>query len=273
MSVTRVAVAALLVAGAACSSDDSTTASVEPADLVDAVFGLRGTPSQTGQLEQHVVDCMSSRGFEYVRGTADLDASGAAEPPTFWLDPDVERAAEQGFGIVDAFVASQRSEVEIEADDPLAALDDADRDAYEEALFGSAVEQERNGGAPGGCLAEGEHTARMAALADGANRYVLGYTELLAGSAVLPRIEADWSGCMRRRGYDFVTEDDAHRYVRDAMGAAAVPQDGAPINGPELDELARLERTVAVADVECIAPLQSDLHDELQRLATEALGG
>lgn len=235
--------------------DTTTTEAVLP---LQEVIGFSSVPRSAEmhysrlqtETDGYVVTCMARQGLRFVpRGATwlandtDVDAGSRA-----W-------AERNGLGITEAF---RQAEASLQGADPrldpnatyLATLSDADRDRWNEALYGdlSDLGDTSQGSVayePGGC--QGAAFAR----AFTQNQLFEQFGEEV--KTLDARIEADprlvgfmkqWSSCMAELGHDYDNKlamtDDVYAAL---LGAAGSPQ--------ALDELAARERDLAVLSHDC----------------------
>lgn len=181
--------------------------------------GLIGTAVEI-RVTRAISACMAARGFDY-RGPAAVDG----------LDDTIDPAVD-GYGI-----ATGPAGGAVTLGD--GGADRFERDAYEQALYGSSLDA----GAAGGCAAVGaaELDAAMAEIA--AMPYSIEQLEAdtLAHPAMVAGLEA-WSACMAGRGYEAASPADLISGLVERL-ATATPE--------EARALADEERRTAAADFAC----------------------
>lgn len=251
----------LAAAFAACSRSDE--ADPQAQALVDAIFEARSgvTAADVARLEQEIAACMEREGFAYVAGTA-RPVVGSDEVAGYWRKPDRDRAASDGFGVVTGMpAAADDTTPEASGADLLVGMSDAQREAYEAALYGNGDNL--------GCASE----QSAAAAAEGAPTEAVIRTmgDLLDASSVLPDLERSWSDCMRERGFEVQSESEAIDLVVQRVQAATAQTGDGSLPESEIATLRSFEQRLAVADVACIEPLHRKLEDELLRVARAAL--
>jgi hypothetical protein len=258
-TVRVVLVATIALLAGSCSQDP---ASGRMADLVTQ-SGSYHENARTLRLAEDLLvrECLSSKGFEYPAAT-----------PTPAPELEDERRQE-GYGLFPSSGRNQRSAV----DRYVERLSPEQQRAFDLALFGPSSTYRairlpggEEYGFPGeGCLAE----SRTRLFADLTTWARVERVPQLVNSQISEHAIRDsryaeaireWSVCMRKRGYDYRTPQEAHEDL-----AARYRKDGAS------QRLRRQEVRTAVTDAECarderIVPLVLSLKHELLRTQPEA---
>jgi hypothetical protein len=181
--------------------------------------GLIGTAVEM-TVHRAISDCMAARGFEY-RGPAVAEGLDAV------LDPAVD-----GYGIA---AGAGDGQVAVGA----GGAAPGERDAYEQALYGTSLD----GGGTGGCAAVGAAELQQAMQTienlpysiEDLERNALSHPAMVSGLA-------EWSACMREAGYSYDTPTEILTDLAERLSTA----------GPdEARRLAQEERAIAVADFAC----------------------
>lgn len=294
-------IAALALLAAACSDGAADAETLDEFMGEDegpmGLFGPAARPSEQQQreIEEHIAECMAEEGFEYrPRDPGDRPSRATIQHPRQEMEED-EFREEYGYGI-----STWRPDPEERSFEPpedpnheiLEEMDDAERDAYHEALHGrppiDPSEHE-----PGEMPAPDEHE-QPEGCRDEAREEVLGeqlqlreelhdaMDELHDAMESDPRMveaEREWSECMRERGWDVDAPMDAHqlifeehRELRQAHmpevempGPNADPEELEDFEPPEpdipeeaLEELQQRELDIAADDHECAEATELD---------------
>lgn len=208
--------------------------------------------------DESVVACMANQGLRFVPSAVPwLSDTDGEEPETrAW-------AERNGLGITESF---RRAQDQLQQADPrldpnatyLSTLNDTDRAAWNEALYGdiSNLGDTSQGSVayePGGCQ------GAAFALAFKQNQLFEQFGDEV--SALDARVVADlrvvgfmdqWSACMQGLGYDYTDAQAMSDDVYASLLVAAESPSG-------LDELAAFEQSVAVASYDCRAPFADDV--------------
>lgn len=239
------------------------------------------------QTETIIASCMADLGFEYIPSSGS-QVQVVVESAEILQDP-IENAHQNGYGI---------GEQSIDLDDvpvnPNQAITDAMSEtelaAYERALWGSPFDQETTGDSTieeteydweeAGCSGKAEHEVAAAGSAEDPTTAVMKdpqWAELIAAMNGLtveagndPRmaeLNASWSTCMSKAGFDFASPEAAVNSFLDAQDSPAEPAagDGGTAGAPEdVDAAKDLQINVAVADFTCQEEV--DLPNEALRI-------
>lgn len=247
------------------------------------------------RVQELLVACMAEQGFEYLP----VEYPEPVEDPAYVAQQEMspeEYASEYGYGITTVdYEMTPEEENWVDPNQAIVeAMDDAERTAYETALYGEmpevvpgeeeSVEYEGFGG---GCQGEASEEVYGGGAEAAAINEELGpkWEELYERIEADPRIvegNQGWAECMAAAGHDFATQEEAQNSIWDQQNALyeeAYPEDLAtaePAEGeegeyvePEIDEaaLAELRETeiaVAVADQRCSAEhLPPELRQEV----------
>jgi hypothetical protein len=253
----------------------------------DEEFDSDRFAEQERRVQELIVACMAEEGFEY----RPVEYPDPVDDPAFTAREELsaeEYAARYGYGIstFDPQVAQEEEFVDPNAE-LVEAMDEAEREAYDRALYGEMPEVAEGEeyveyGFGSGC--QGRASEEVYGGGDAAVQEELGpkYEQLYERIEADPRIaeaNAAWSECMAEAGHDFATPQDAQNSIYEQMDALyqetyeqqPVPSEGeeAEFVEPEIDE-ARLaevreaEIALAVADQRCAAEhLPEELRQEV----------
>ena len=273
-------VATAMLALTACGDDGATAHPplAGGASPLEQALGISFDPTSAGgslesenrRIEEAVAECMKAQGFEYTPNTAGVVAFGTATDP-----------ATEGFGITTGFDQLIGGDG---AADPnqerLAEMDPAQRQAYEQALYGDFPDPgETTSGPvafePGGCYGEAFADSAFSVF-DTLGPDLEALAERVQADPRVVELDRAWAECMGEKGYEFARRDDAPQSILDRFDEfqtsvfADLPPvdaptgsssgDGAVVFGPpeltagqraELDELQAEEIRIAVADAAC----------------------
>jgi hypothetical protein len=290
-AVPAAAAIALALAGAACGGDGGAEARGRPESLEEALgLGQEDVQAREAKVQEAVRRCMQEQGFEYVpMDTSQLNVRIVGRGG---IGGPADRAT-RGYGITtgdDGPVAPGGNG----PDDPnqaiRQALSEADRAAYDRALFGRTADAHVGdngsaggfvfspgvpvaGGPGGGEVGEAAEPAtpvdpgcfgRAQAEVGGSSLQRIApelqeLQELIDADPRLVRVNAEWSRCMADAGYSFDTPDEIVRHLFRRLqeatgggppGSPVIRTPGAGLT-PELAELQREERAIAAADDAC----------------------
>lgn len=304
-SAVRLLLVSLLLVLPACrgsesTGDQSAAAGETEAGPIAEFFGYdeevdsEQFAEEERRLQELLVACMAEQGFEYLP----VEYPEAAEDPAYAAQQEMspeEYASEYGYGITTVeYEASPEEENWVDPNQAIVeGMDDAERTAYEAALYGEmpevvpGEEESVEYGFGGGCQGEASEEIYGGGEEAEAIDQELGpkWEELYTRMEADPRIvegNTGWAECMAAAGHDFPTPEDAQNSIWDQQNALyeeAYPEDPAtaePAEGeegeyvePEIDEadLAELRETeiaVAVADQRCAAEhLPEELRQEV----------
>ncbi|GEN80683.1 hypothetical protein [Actinotalea fermentans] len=221
-----VAVAAVVWPLAACSGDDEPAPTPTPSEADAAPLEAMLTEylsdwsdedlqQRLAEMEQLVASCMNEQGFEYTPvdySGVELDLGAALE-----LEPgSVEFAEQYGYGITTDPFTSGDAEVADPNEDRVAAMSDAERDAYLTALYGARY-ADAGATAEGetledydweqaGCTGRAQHEVMASGIQDEAfSALQADMVQMLADADADPRlaqVSTDWSACMLDAGFD-----------------------------------------------------------------------
>lgn len=234
MPARRATVPALVVAVvlplAACSGDDAPeptpTPSREAAPLEAMLTEYLSSWSdedlqqRLAEMEDQIAACMAEEGFEYTPvdySGVEIDLGSALE-----LEPGSAEFAEQyGYGITTDPFTSGDAEVTDPNEDYVAAMSDAERDAYLTALYGVTYTGAGPAGTAGatdaealedydweqaGCTGRAQHDVIASGIQDEAFSALQDdMLQMLADADADPRlaqVSTDWSACMLDAGFD-----------------------------------------------------------------------
>ena len=225
-AVSFVAVATLAWPLAACSGDDEPESTPTPTEaeaapleamLTDylADWSDEDLQQRLAEMEQLIATCMNEQGFEYTP----VDYSGLELDlgATLDLEPGSAEFAEQyGYGITTDPFTSGDTEVTDPNEDRVAAMSDAERDAYLTALYGAGyadagatAEDETLEGydwEQAGCTGQAQHEVMASGIQDEAfSALQADMLQMLADADADPRltqVSTDWSACMLDAGFD-----------------------------------------------------------------------
>jgi len=246
-------------------------------ESVDEQLGLdeEGVLQRQIQAENVVRDCMKAQGFDYqpldpTQRRADLLGSAGLSPE------DVER--QFGYGITTLYEQNKRVQAEQAA---AAGISEADRPAYERALYGERTDatlfEALDAGdfsRLGGCSREA--AAQVFGGAEVIQSLQVALDELDQRVASDPRMVtavAAWSGCMRAAGFDLARPEDVDTTLASRLAAiVGPPQRSAAVVDYDKAALAALQRdevAVVTADISCEQKHLSEVEDTVQAEAEE----
>jgi hypothetical protein len=211
---------------AACSGDDepepTPTPSEEEAAPLEAMltdylseWSDEDLQERLAEMERLVATCMADQGFEYTPvdySEAELDLGASLD-----LQPGSAEFAEQyGYGITTDPFTSGETEIEDPNEAYVAAMSDAERDAYLTALYGAryadagATDEgetlEDYDWEQAGCTGSAQHEVMASGIQDEAfSALQSDMLQMLEDADTDPRlaqVTTDWSACMTRAGYD-----------------------------------------------------------------------
>ena len=208
--------------------------------------------AQTARREDATAACMKAAGFDYIPNVP--DATRVTLAPTGALDPASREFAEQyGFGIARQ-PDWEAGEVFWSGTDPNAArraqMSDAERDAYDTALWGEVTDSrvDAQGSTSqtraGGC--RDRTSGDSAPVYDEATEFLAELPE----DGAFDEIDHAWSACMSDAGFAYDSPGAARRTFDDRMTAAST--DGA-LDPSEVAAIADDEIPAAVASWDCEA--------------------
>lgn len=285
-------IAAILAAGCSSSAGDADASargdgSTAAAESVSPLIDLIGFSSDTelnrdrflaiqAESDDQVADCMAAQGFIW---------QPSAPPPGSALAPgnrmSLAWARAHGLGVTDQITSLAQAPIADPNDAYIATLADADVERWETTLWGDTSSLVSDADepvlyAPAGCLG-----AAYAVSRDAFEVFQQFEPELVT---LDKRIKADprivthqerWASCMQAAGHPFTDVESmrsdvfgrllAISGVEQVMTGAGQPQD---VDQGALGELVALERTIAVAHVECSAPTlleAADIRDTYER--------
>ena len=280
------AAAAIAILCSACN--DTNVADHDSESSVSASFFQSRSSEATEDVRRYhdeVAVCMRQNGFGYEPPAQ--EGAESLEYISYWLDPDIERATADGFGIVDAEEDRLSRELEAFGQAPgnsgnLPTPDDETLSAeYQRSLWGEEGSD--------GCAATAR--ARTESSIEVLDRDIyVAFAEELERSQELFLIEEAWSRCMSDSGHEFkdeaaaqdavvrqvdlavaeVVQFLAEAKVQQGPGGPAVDVEVAssvpdlPI--AQLDRVRQLEVQVARTAASCMEPLSERLANELARI-------
>jgi hypothetical protein len=231
-------------------------------------------PFLQDRAEELVAACMASRNLEYQA----VNYSAAYQRNRAWAEratlPPEEYASRYGFGVATSFEGKLP---QIHAEDPneerMEKMGEAERRAYQQALFGEAVATGGRAGTGagkqvsfGGCKGD---AARQLLGGGGAEKLLAKYQQLTERIETDPRLAKAyrrWSGCMARAGHRHATPKEAeaqavtafHQLLREALAAGPPKraEDGrmaVEVDQARLAQVRAAEVDTAVADQRCRA--------------------
>lgn len=277
MSVARTAAALLVVLGVALvsgcgdgtgeagptpSAGGSTAPEEEPEYVpgpLEVYLGYTGSVRTAGDVvaevtrrENAVAGCMALQGFEYTPLVPSVGAVEELEGPV----PGTRAFVEQwGYGVWSSPPGGGGAGFQYEfEEDPnwvrREAMSDAEREAYDTALYGPVVESDASGETrSGGCAdnslaAEGDRAELLASVRDEASAYLLTLDE----DARFDEVDAAWASCMADAGFTFASPKAAGQAFWDELDAVA---SGGAVDPALAAERAPEEVRVATADLDC----------------------
>ncbi|MEE1753370.1 hypothetical protein [Streptomyces sp. SP18CS02] len=262
------ATVALALSASACASPDGPHGAPAPSRAADAE-ALRqalhlpaGTKRLLADAEQELVrTCMARRGFSYFYDAATAEAFEAAAGDRLreMHRDDVERARREGFGnITEERTGSKAERAEAGY---LKKLTPRQREAWSNTLGGPPDQPTIKVEVPGvgvmespasGCLAQARTELYGAyekwIRADTfVNSRFLPVNDEVKKSPDYARVTREWSSCMRDRGREFTTPDDALEAAaaesRAGAGIFRKPDHGTAVASAECDRKVGLSRT------------------------------
>lgn len=269
----------LMIACGGGSSGDGGQASGSPQSTVSEQvgteeFGLNDEQLVTAieQVEAGIASCMADAGFEYI----------PIDPVTFREAMDTlggsgglsnkEYIAQHGYGFstrppAEDFRAGPDNE-SIRND-----LSEADQVAYTHTLLGDFTEstfvftlENEDFSNIGGCT---KTAVESVFTPEQLNPTFKNPFDVLVAQD--PREIAaleDWSTCMKDKGYDFATPDDAEKEIRDRLDTLTGGKDPSTLTGIDADALAQLqadERAIAAEDDDCQDRFLRDVERQVER--------
>lgn len=209
--------------------------------------------------EDRTRDCMLETGFEYVTRAAPAGSGQAVARSPYSLTLD--QARRYGFGYVDAALLVAGAQASDPNSQYRASLGADQQLVYDHALEGDPR------GESAGCRAIAQEDA-FAEYSDDFQT-VVGSSDSLLEVANDPRyvaFESAWAECMTQAGYPTSGFEDFHRtWVVKAAGVVAVSYDELGNQTQNVDSAAadaalNAEINAAVANVDCLAPLEDDFN-------------
>lgn len=249
------------------NSDETQQATSEAGDeqVGTEEFGLTDEELVTAieDVESSIATCMQGAGFEYV----------PIDPVTFRraMDSltsvpglsDEEFVAQYGYGITtlpptQEFGAGEENKVIFDA------LPEADKVAYQRTLWGD------NTGATFVIMLENEDFESAGGCTQAAIEEVFAeeqlnpnftnpFDELVTQDPRMVAALQDWSDCMSEAGFDYESPEDAEEELIERLDAITGGADPATLTGSDQEALIELqgeERAIALADFECLEPLE-----------------
>ena len=244
--------------------------------------------------EELIAQCMADEGFEYVPvdQSGQMAVSTGSDDMPAW--DSVEYATLYGYGITTYEDMPGYTEVTTtESTDPnqdiVAAMSDAERDAYYAALYGEQVEPDPDAEATpeatatwdwstAGCQGAAQHEVyeQDQPWADpdfqALQEEMSTLWEGMVTDSRITDAETEWSSCMADAGYTFDAPQDAQTSISDA--ANALWGDGEP-DDAAMASLRELEIATAVADRTCtdsvgLTDVQTAVQLELEQQFVDA---
>ncbi|WP_454294784.1 hypothetical protein [Salana multivorans] len=222
---------------------------VDSADIADTITETRTT-------ENAIAVCMAGEGFEYWPKVPTPDQVEVSEGGPLWGTP--EYVEEYGYGMWTAPSEGMPGISFTYTDPPdeiayLAAMSDAEREAYDEALMGPIVDE---GGEDGGWTREGgcyDQAQRSPSARDDVERTYLeqayAFLDGLPDSAAFDELNAEWAACMHTEGYTDASPAAARLRVGEEAAQAG---SGSAVGGSTTTAEGRArELEVALADLDC----------------------
>ena len=245
---------------------------------IDEQIGLDedGVLQRQIEAENLVRDCMQAQGLDYV--TVDPTQRRAQLLGSAGLSPeDFER--QFGYGITTLYEQNRRLQAEQAA---AAGVGDADRAAYDRALYGERTDatlfealDDGDFARLGGCSREA--VAQVFGGADVVQSLQAKLDELDRQVASDPRMVtavAAWSACMRTAGYDLARPEEVDTTLETKLEAiVGPPQRSAVIVDYDRAALAALQReevAMVAADISCEEEHLAEVEDKVQIEAEEA---
>lgn len=252
------------------------------------------------RIEEHIVACMAAEGFDYE--PRETSGPQGTVHPSQELERD-EFVEEYGFGLTTIDPDEYMAEA---AEDPnqemLEAMDEAERQAYQEALHGEMPEPDPD--APdepiememGGCRGEAEDEVRgqQRMLQDELGDELQALFERAQSDPRVVEAQESWAACMRDAGWEFSEPGEPHQRISEQhnellqdAGAMEVPDEIAELEPgeeppedfeppappePDPDALAELqeeELEVAAADHECQVDAFGEDHELTREVQEE----
>lgn len=236
------------------------------------------------EIEEEVASCMAERGFPHTPKPAEYYEEEQTAPPTDLEPGSREDTAVNGYGIyrtAEERAAEDAEYARIEESDPNRAytdsLSEAQRLAYDTALYGFSGEDGQPVGEPGCAaaligMAEGPPTLeeRNKPLTDAIDRL---YQETILRDADILKLDAEWSQCMAGQGQPGLSDPEAaFDAVRAIFPDAAQGQIESADEGRIVTARAQ-EVEIALADFDCRVEVDYDsrYQDATIRLEEEFL--
>lgn len=247
----------------ATSADPSAYTPGGPAGPLEEILGWAavavGSAQDVIEQERRVQDaiaaCMAEQGFSYIPAVPSPEEITIFEGPARGSPAFVQL---YGYGILNGG-GEQAGSFMVELTDPndelLQAMSDAERTAYEVAMYGTVSSAGADGAEyrGGGCQDEGFQVITgltapggdpAAAVIDEATAFLLE----LHTDAAFDALNAEWATCLGTQGWTYASPFDAEA----RFGAVLEDQfDGDPLPAEELAALRQEEKAVALADLTC----------------------
>lgn len=250
---------------------------------------------QHREREEAIAECMAEQGFEYV--PSEQPTMSASSHPRQEMSEE-EFREEYGFGLSTLDMEDTAVEEDMEADpnhEIQEEMDEAERQAYQEALHGEQPDPDEDGVAewePGGCQAEAQDSGQDTAqrLSDELGDELREMGERAQADPRIREAEEGYLACMGDAGWDFSERHEAHQHIADQMNelrqeafeempefdpTEEPDEEPPPQPEPDPDKLADLqaeELEVAQAEWDCISEhfgedgeLEQEVYAEYER--------
>lgn len=250
-----VAVGGLLLLLAGCGDDGDEAEAEAGGETLQDFLGMGGDPEdvqatmedQQRQVEEHVAECMAEEGFDYVPRDPFTGSSVESSPRADMTEEEFRE--EYGFGIstVEREEAMAEDTAAAPADPNLELqqeMDDAERQAYQEALHGPPpdIDPDADPDEPvmreaGGCRAEAQEEVQspQRRLQEELGDELQAMYERLQSDPRVVEAEEGWAQCMRDAGWEFSERNEAFQHISDQMNE--LRQDAQP----DPEEMAEFE--------------------------------
>ena len=239
----------------------------------------RRAKEQQKKQEELTADCMAKEGFEYTPFTGNM-SFGSAEDVK-WEPEERSWVEKYGYGAVDSPMQEQMKgkEPEQTVEDPnqeyLQTLSEAERQAYQETLYGKMADPGQAGDEPvewkwedAGCQWRAQHeisadqpwqSDEFKPLVDRVQKFF----EKMQDAPELKKLDGEWASCMGDAGESgFRRQPEAQQSIYDAMNKIyeqQAPMDPEqdpnsaqdPSDSPEMKKLGESERALALKDLTC----------------------
>lgn len=273
------AILATITVGCSSTSDpDDPDNRIGPLDLMylEAIGQSDELQESADDLETAVdtaiMTCMKDAGFDYIplaQSSFVLTSSSVSDTQT------LELARKNGYAIA--------SEAETKEDDPSKiptdyydALTDAQRAAYDKALFGDPLSVDTATDSPENESIGCQEKALRAVLGDTREveqRYqtlvaqIDAVYETVTKDSRYSELMSDWSTCMSDKGFSYATQDEAETHFIKEVESALTEPDSQQDRDSALDAVKKDEIATAIADAQCAGEI--DMDDRIFEISRE----